>query len=490
MTHIDARSPSAALLLLICLAGAAVGETYSDLVHAQSPFEYYRLGDLQGENGDTFSANLVTVGQSTPAPGLTSTSTPAFAGVESDNTWANFDGSASAVLTDIVTGWNSDAGTISYWVRMDGDGMSTETGLFGRQTGGAGVFGGSFPQAIATFQRLNGSFGISIDGNQVESGTAVLATNEWHHLAFTWNRHTGQTNGVIRCYLDGVEETGATNLTWDSFVINDAVRFGKEISGGTRVFKGSADELAIWTRELSYQEVAQQYWRGVTRYANVVVVEGFQGCHSTLGGQGLALDGQQGWAGTGFGVRRGLQTWSRMGGEWVYLGSGSRQAKKVGTAFAGNRGKLTCRFSGRAAGKKSLFGFGYDDGSGYQPFLYCGTDGANVRLMPIDGSGGRHNAFVAMATTQTQLMRMQVVVDLDADTGSFSYYDGTAWQAPAELQDLDVYLNSGPDANDPTKWNTVVINGTSGGCWDNIVIVYDTDEPPVSPIEGTVVIVR
>jgi len=86
--------------------------------------------------------------------------------------------------------------------------------------------------------------------------------SEWHHLVFTWEMNTsGVADGVMRVYVDGEEVASSSDRAWDGFAVNE-VRFGKEISGATRQFKGSADEIAIWTRTLSAAEVRKLWQRG------------------------------------------------------------------------------------------------------------------------------------------------------------------------------------------------------------------------------------
>lgn len=463
---------------------------YSKAVLDQGPVELYRLDSPNGELGDALLVNGVDFHRATPSPELSTEGTPSYAGFGASNTWANFDGTGSSALTDLATNWNSDVGSVSFWVRMDEDGADgTQTGLFGRQAGGGGQFGTAMTSnAIGIFMRKNGSFGVTIDNNQRETEAGRLALNEWHHLAYTWQRNTGQTNGVVRVYIDGVEEAGYTNVSWSSFTIDEA-RFGKEITGGDRVFEGSADELAIWTRALTQQEILTQYWRSMKPYAVVAFSEGFQGYLTTSGGAGTPLDGQSGWSGSNTGVRRDLRDWSNMGGEWAYGTTAVNIERKTVGTFAGQEGTVIMDFCGRANGQKSLFSLGLDDGA-YTPWVYFGVDGTNVRLMPLDGSGATHNTTAPFTSAEKQLMHIRLEIDLDAGTGSMSYHDGSAWQAPAALRGLDMYLRSGRAANDPANWDTVEINGQRSGAWDNIAIIYVPLDPPKQPKGGTLLIVR
>ncbi len=80
-------------------------------------------------------------------------------------------------------------------------------------------------------------------------------------------------------------------------------------------------------------------------------------------------------------------------------------------------------------------------------------------------------------------MRCRFVVDLDEGKGYYSQHDGTQWQSPAAVQNTDLSLLDGKDANDPRNWNMVRIHGSTGATFDNLRILYDL------PM-GTVFIIR
>ncbi len=242
-------------------AGAGEG-WYGEKMRTMAPLEWYRLRWTEEAigSGDLLLSNKKP--GSTDAPALT----PAggFGGFESANSWVYLNGTDGGhLLYGLATGWNSTNGTISYWVCMDGDGDGTQTGVFGRETGGGGGVGGN--NSIMVWQRTNGSLGLTFDNHasrQLDAGAGTLTMSEWHHLVFTWEMNTsGVADGVMRVYVDGEEVASSSDRAWDGFAVNE-VRFGKEISGATRQFKGSADEIAIWTRTLSAAEVRKLWQRG------------------------------------------------------------------------------------------------------------------------------------------------------------------------------------------------------------------------------------
>ncbi len=74
----------------------------------------------------------------------------------------------------------------------------------------------------------------------------------WKHLAFT-------VDGVqYSMYVDGVEvKTGTTPLAWENSL--GTVRIGESIFGNPYNYLGQVDDLALWNRALSAEEVAGIY---------------------------------------------------------------------------------------------------------------------------------------------------------------------------------------------------------------------------------------
>ena len=78
----------------------------------------------------------------------------------------------------------------------------------------------------------------------------VLTPNTWYHVVLTWN----QTNRTGKLYIDGVLTATETNLT-EFYSAYDDVQIGVGFDD-SRHFRGSLDEVAFWTKELSELEVA------------------------------------------------------------------------------------------------------------------------------------------------------------------------------------------------------------------------------------------
>ena len=99
-------------------------------------------------------------------------------------------------------------------------------------------------------------FSVGLGGRDwyTAEGTAV-STGEWHHLAATYEP------GTIRLYVDGEladEETFRGELSSSSYPLG----IGRSTFDTDRGFQGSIDEVAIWGRALSEDEIGRVHERG------------------------------------------------------------------------------------------------------------------------------------------------------------------------------------------------------------------------------------
>ena len=81
--------------------------------------------------------------------------------------------------------------------------------------------------------------------NWVDSGYSFPATNEWHHVTMI------RSNGVIQFYADGVR-----TLNTSTKVPSTPTAFSIGSVTGQRFFRGSIDEVRIYNRVLSANDVA------------------------------------------------------------------------------------------------------------------------------------------------------------------------------------------------------------------------------------------
>ncbi len=93
--------------------------------------------------------------------------------------------------------------------------------------------------------------------------TSVINNNVWYHLVGTWNGYDA------KIYVDG--ELKATN-TWDTggsgVLDNDELdaTIGRQTDAASAHFNGTIDEVRVWNRSLSAEEIYQQYVSNLNKY--------------------------------------------------------------------------------------------------------------------------------------------------------------------------------------------------------------------------------
>jgi len=89
--------------------------------------------------------------------------------------------------------------------------------------------------------------GVSFDGMSTKNG--VLALNSWNHIAAVNN------NGTRKIYVNGLEQV-LTGTPLTTAANNDPVIIGQDFSSsGARFFKGSIDEVRIWSTARTVSEI-------------------------------------------------------------------------------------------------------------------------------------------------------------------------------------------------------------------------------------------
>ncbi|MDI6603477.1 MAG: LamG domain-containing protein, partial [Patescibacteria group bacterium] len=117
---------------------------------------------------------------------------------------------------------------------------------------GLGIYNGK-----AFFQSMKGS------GSRFTLFSSVFVNNgNWHHIVGTWDGTTA-ANGV-KLYVDGVLETQGTANAVETVNPTYNLCFGQspECTGYNYWFDGLIDEVAIYNRALSAEEIKQHYEAG------------------------------------------------------------------------------------------------------------------------------------------------------------------------------------------------------------------------------------
>src|SRR5690606_31486064 len=97
----------------------------------------------------------------------------------------------------------------------------------------------------------SGSWRVRLANFNITSAATASPVNEWSHVAFTYNRNTGQ----FRYYVNGAEVYSATGESGtNAFFASGNTQLG-DSNFGTRFWQGKIDDFRIYNRELSPEEV-------------------------------------------------------------------------------------------------------------------------------------------------------------------------------------------------------------------------------------------
>jgi len=154
--------------------------------------------------------------------------------------------------------------TLEGWVKINPD-LSTSQYLFGRgqAMGGNANYGyavswDSGSQHIF-WDIYNSTTRSGLDGSDV-----TITDNDWHYIVCTWDGTTNPNSQKI--YLDGTLGAQRTSLISEIGTPNYNFRIGRDGINPVGYFlNGSVDEVRVWNRALSEQEINASFNSGVWR---------------------------------------------------------------------------------------------------------------------------------------------------------------------------------------------------------------------------------
>jgi hypothetical protein len=95
------------------------------------------------------------------------------------------------------------------------------------------------------------------------TGSRVLTNGAWHHMAIVKSGHAAAT---LSAYLDGALQGTSQAVYQNPIIFDNGVEFAiGAFSKGTYPADGVFDEVAVWRRALSADEVVALYRRGAQR---------------------------------------------------------------------------------------------------------------------------------------------------------------------------------------------------------------------------------
>lgn len=160
----------------------------------------------------------------------------------------DFDGTSKIAFTPVSTG-NTDGFTVSTWIKAEDSCFVTST-----RSGIVGVQSKWFFELVGQGSSANINwYNYEFNSPAWIATSTSISDNDWHHLVVTYDK----INTTI--YLDGVSQNLiATGRVGSVTPMNNPMEIGNS-PGVTRYFNGSIDEVIIWNRSLSAEEVENLY---------------------------------------------------------------------------------------------------------------------------------------------------------------------------------------------------------------------------------------
>jgi hypothetical protein len=321
-----------------------VQQTYRDVVLADNPIAYWRLGESSG----TVATDQKGTSPGTYLNGYTLAQPGAVSGdsdtaVQFNGTNARVEAAGSRTPASPLNSLLPDPISFEVWVKRGS--LGTQQRVFAK--------GANWP--LLEFQSGTNKirFAVSGRGDLALSTVAVADTTNWHYIVAT------KSGTAVHIYLDGVDVTGSVSnqtaaTTSGSFTI------GADQGGGVP-FNGFLDEPAVYSVALTPAQVQAHYTKGRPPTADVTppaVTLTTPAANSTVtdstptfsGGAGTDLGDQQAvtvkiYAGSVVGGApvRTAQATAASGGAWAVdvsppLSNGTYTAQAEQFDNAGNRG--------------------------------------------------------------------------------------------------------------------------------------------------------
>ena len=174
------------------------------------------------------------------------------------NQAVSFDGTGYATCGDVLDFQTDDQFTFSAWIKTSTSGTIVSKWNVLASGGDGGYHfevrsGGNMKLTLALFNDVG-------DAGRRRMGDTLLNDNQWHHVAATYDGSNNVTG--IRLFVDGFEESYTTLLNTDPGVLTSSdFRIGEREAAGLP-FNGLIDDVRIYGRVLSLDEIIALYQQG------------------------------------------------------------------------------------------------------------------------------------------------------------------------------------------------------------------------------------
>ncbi|MDA7510798.1 hypothetical protein N8612_03895, partial [Verrucomicrobia bacterium] len=158
-----------------------------------------------------------------------------------ENSFLRLDGAGDYVVVPSLRDLSGDALSIQYWFRGE-----DHTSAVRQQSGENFIVAG-----------WNGKHLLSNEGGTDGIAAGNVTDGNWHHVFLTWSIGSGS---FFASYLDGRLVQELTGGSSGIPRIGSITVFGS-LLGQSEFLKGDLDEIAIWRRGFSHEEIVQRWYR-------------------------------------------------------------------------------------------------------------------------------------------------------------------------------------------------------------------------------------
>jgi len=233
-----------------------IDDSYSELVHSDSPYGYWRFNESStgapaANSGSTGAALNGSYHQfaSDGVPTLGAAGIPGASG----NTAAEFSGSSPVSQVYVADPGDPTAYTLEAWIKADA-GATTERNIMVRTNGDPTV---AFSHQLRIEPTGQLRHYLHDGGGRYMDSTTVVQPDEWYHVVGVATQGAGFQNH-LDLYVNGVKEAQADWAGGAFWTGGNQWRIGS-IAGGGDWFDGVIDEVAVYHEELSAQQVWLHY---------------------------------------------------------------------------------------------------------------------------------------------------------------------------------------------------------------------------------------
>ena len=156
-----------------------------------------------------------------------------------------FDGVSNFISSATTPTTGIGSFTISAWIKTSSTGARRDIIDYGRgaSVNNSGVF---------FFVNSSNQIGFDLTNVTGTNSNVTVTDNKWHHVLVT------NTSGVVQIYIDAVASGASTSMTPNIQALN-GFTIGRHLVNSANFFNGSIDDVRIYNRALSSQEVKLLY---------------------------------------------------------------------------------------------------------------------------------------------------------------------------------------------------------------------------------------